>query len=126
MNDQTRKCSTSSGSSSLMKTDTAKGLLQIIVGSRQVGNLITEKEVRSITLSHFKEMGNSLGEGPTELSGMPLHMEQHDLELQFSLFNRKIIGIIEDLGQLMDPSIDTRECFPVRFRGLKSFVQETL
>jgi hypothetical protein len=85
MNNETRKCTTSSGSSPLMKTDTTKGLLQIIVGAREVGNLITEKQVRSITLSDLKEMGNGLGEGPTELSGMLLHMQQHDLELQFSL-----------------------------------------
>jgi hypothetical protein len=36
-----------------------------------------------------------------------LPMQQHDLETQFSLFNGKVIGIVEDLGQLMNPSIDT-------------------
>src|SRR5690348_1668576 len=109
-----------------METDTAKGLLEVIVGAWQIGNLITEKEVGSITLSHLEEMGNGLGEGSAELRGMLLHMEQHDLELQFSLFNAEIIGLIEDLSQLMDPPIDTRQCFPVCFCGLKSFVQQTL
>jgi hypothetical protein len=85
MNNQTWKCSTSSSGSPLMKTDMAKGLLQVIIGSRQVRDLITEKQVRSITMSHLKKMGNGLGEGPTELSGMLLHMQQHDLETEFSL-----------------------------------------
>jgi hypothetical protein len=71
-------------------------------------------------------MGNGLGKGATELSGMLLHMEQHDLKTQFSLFNGEVIGIVEDLGKLMDPSINTRQRFPVRFCGLKRFIQETL
>jgi hypothetical protein len=107
MNNQTRKCPTPSSGSSLMKTDLSKGLLQIIISSRQVRDLITEKQVRSITLSHLQEMSNGLGEDPTELRSMLLHMQQHDLETQFSLFNGKVIGIVEDLGQLMNPSIDT-------------------
>jgi hypothetical protein len=126
MNNQTGKGSTPSSRSSLVKTDTTKGLFQVIVGSWKIRYLITEKEVRCITLSHLQEMSNGLGEGSIELNGMLLHMQQHDLETQFSLFDGEIIGIIEDLSQLMDPSIDTRQHLPVRFCSLKSFVQQTL
>jgi hypothetical protein len=52
-------------------------------------------------------MSNGLGEGSTQLGGMVLHMEQHELETQFSLGNRKVIGFIKDVGKLMDPPIDT-------------------
>jgi hypothetical protein len=101
-------------------------LLQAIIGAWQVSDLIAEKQMGSITAADLEEMSNGLGKGSTQLSGMLLHMQQHELKTQFSLCNRKVIGFIKDVGKLTDPPIDTAERFPVRFGALKSLLQQTL
>jgi hypothetical protein len=107
MDDQSRNGSTPSRSPTLRSSHRAKRLLEAIVGPWQVSDLVAEKQMRSITAAHLEEMSNGLGEGSTQLGGMLLHMQQHELETQFSLCNRKVIGFIKDVGKLMDPPIDT-------------------
>ena len=69
-----------------MKPHLTKGLLQVIVGPWEVRNLIAEKEVGSVALRHFEEMGDRLRPRPSQLPGMLLHMPQDELKPQLSLF----------------------------------------
>jgi hypothetical protein len=126
MYNQTRKCTTSSSGSPLMKTDLTKGLFQVIVRSRKIRHLITEEEMRGITLCHLEEMSKSLREDSAQVGAMLLHMHQDDLEAELPLFNGEVFCIIKHLSELMDPSIDTGKRFPISFCGLQCLVQEVL
>lgn len=86
MHDQPRKRAFSSGRAPFMETHLPKGLLQIIVGPRQIRNLIAEKEMWSIALRHLQEMCNSLRPPPSQLCCLPLHMPQDELKTKLSLF----------------------------------------
>jgi hypothetical protein len=122
MDDQTRKGSSPSRGSPLMKTNTAKGLLQIIVGSWKVRDLITKKEMRGVTVRDFEEMGKPSLPGNAQCACMLLNMMDNDPETELPLFNRKVFCLIKHLDKLMHPSINTGEGFPIGSSRVKGVV----
>jgi hypothetical protein len=60
LNHESRKRSFSASGPSFMSADLTKRLFEIVIGPWEVRNLITEKEVRRITLRDLEKMSQSL------------------------------------------------------------------
>jgi hypothetical protein len=122
MDDEARKGSSPPCGSPLMKTDMAKGLFQVIVGSWKIRHLITEKEVRRVTLCDIEEMGKRSLPENAQCGCLFLHLMYDDPEPELPLCERKVFCLIKDLDELMDPSIDISKGFPIGFCCLKGIV----
>lgn len=113
MHDQSRKRSAPSSRSPLMKAHLSERLLQIIVCPWQVRDLIAEKQMGAITLCHFEKMSDGLLPTRTQRARLLLHMHQDQQKTKLAFFFKHFILLPQDVGDLMDPSIDTLERFPI-------------
>jgi len=86
MNDQSRKRATPSGRPSLMQPHLTKRLLQVIVGSWQVRDLIAEKQMRPIALRHFEKTGDGFLPAWVQLTRLLLHVQQEQCKTQLPFF----------------------------------------
>jgi hypothetical protein len=94
--DQTRRGGLATGAPSLMVTGRAKQLFQIIVGPRQIGNVITVEQSRPVTVGDFQEMGD----GGLELPGVlrpSTHVTQENAVSPTNRRTAMLLWIIENV-----------------------------
>ena len=77
-------------------------------------------------MGHLEKMGQGFLPGWAQVGGRLLQMKQDHVETELSLSYGEVLFLIEDLGQLVDPPIDTGQGFPIRLGRLKSLLQQSL
>lgn len=123
--DQSRRRSLAASDSPLDMSSGAKVLFQVIVGARQVCDLIALKKSLPITLGDFVEVGDGASQ-----SAQPLLLVCHRLqELQILLLegtHRALLGIGEQVSGLMQPEIGLSDRRPELFRCPQSGLHKSL
>lgn len=79
----------------------------------------------SITLSHFEEMSQSPLPMGIELVSLLLHMHHDQQKTQLALFCADVL-FSQDMGKLMNPSVNPLKRFPICLCRLESFFQKML
>jgi hypothetical protein len=92
------------GRSPLMVAMRAKALLQVVIGARQLRDLITMEEAWPVTAGNLEEVPQRRGERPRG-SLVPCHRAQQAAQATLHSRSRVLFLMGQDAGGLLDPAL---------------------